>query len=70
MSLTFPNGPWASCCTMSPGCCASASSSGRATPQLGLTRAQWSVLAHLARQEGINQAALAQILEIEPITLS
>src|SRR5258707_15845407 len=37
--------------------------------QLGLTRAQWSVLAHLARQEGINQAALAQILEIEPITL-
>ena len=37
--------------------------------QLGLTRAQWSVLAHLARQEGINQTALAQILEIEPITL-
>src|ERR1043165_3270769 len=37
--------------------------------RLGLTRAQWSVLAHLARQEGINQAALAQILEIEPITL-
>jgi DNA-binding MarR family transcriptional regulator len=36
---------------------------------LGLTRAQWSVLAHLARHEGINQAALAQILEIEPITL-
>jgi DNA-binding MarR family transcriptional regulator len=36
---------------------------------LGLTRAQWSVLAHLARQEGINQAALAQIMEIEPITL-
>jgi DNA-binding MarR family transcriptional regulator len=37
--------------------------------QLGLTRAQWSVLAHLARQEGINQAALAQVMEIEPITL-
>lgn len=36
---------------------------------LPLTRAQWSVLAHLARNEGINQAALAQILEIEPITL-
>lgn len=36
---------------------------------LPLTRAQWSVLAHLSRQEGINQAALAQILEIEPITL-
>src|SRR5262245_29072023 len=37
--------------------------------ELPLTRAQWSVLAHLARQEGINQAALAQVLEIEPITL-
>jgi MarR family transcriptional regulator, transcriptional regulator for hemolysin len=36
---------------------------------LGLTRAQWSVLAHLARSEGINQAALAETLEIEPITL-
>lgn len=36
---------------------------------LPLTRAQWSVLAHLSRQEGINQAALAQILDIEPITL-
>ncbi len=37
---------------------------------LGLTRAQASVLAHLARQEGINQAALAQILDLEPITLA
>jgi DNA-binding MarR family transcriptional regulator len=36
---------------------------------LPLTRAQWSVLAHLSRQEGVNQAALAQIMEIEPITL-
>jgi MarR family transcriptional regulator, transcriptional regulator for hemolysin len=36
---------------------------------IGLTRAQWSVLAHLSRKEGINQAALADILEIEPITL-
>jgi DNA-binding MarR family transcriptional regulator len=36
---------------------------------IGLTRAQWSVLAHLSRNEGINQAALADILEIEPITL-
>lgn len=38
--------------------------------KLGLTRAQSSVLAYLARQEGINQAALAQTLEIEPITLA
>src|SRR5215467_25747 len=36
---------------------------------IGLTRAQWSVLAHLSRNEGINQSALADILEIEPITL-
>jgi DNA-binding MarR family transcriptional regulator len=37
---------------------------------LGLTRAQAAVLAYLARQEGINQAALAQLLELEPITLA
>jgi MarR family transcriptional regulator, transcriptional regulator for hemolysin len=36
---------------------------------LGLTRSQWQVLAHVNRQEGINQSALAEILEIEPITL-
>jgi len=36
---------------------------------LGLTRSQWQVLAHLARNEGIHQGALAEILEIEPITL-
>ncbi|PWC77363.1 MarR family transcriptional regulator [Azospirillum sp. TSH64] len=36
---------------------------------LGLTRAQWSVIATLARNEGIKQAALADLLEIEPITL-
>jgi MarR family transcriptional regulator for hemolysin len=36
---------------------------------LGLTRAQWSVLAHLSRCEGINQAGLADILDVAPITL-
>jgi DNA-binding MarR family transcriptional regulator len=36
---------------------------------IGLTRAQWQVLANLARCEGLNQASLAQLLEIEPITL-
>ena len=35
-----------------------------------LTRSQWSVLAHLNRQEGINQATLAEILEVEPITVA
>ncbi len=37
--------------------------------ELGLTRAQWRVLAQLRRREGINQSALAELLEIEPITL-
>ena len=36
---------------------------------MGLTRAQWQVLAHLARREGIHQGGLADILDIEPITL-
>jgi MarR family transcriptional regulator, transcriptional regulator for hemolysin len=36
---------------------------------LGLTRSQWQVLAHLAKHEGIQQGALADLLEIEPITL-
>lgn len=38
--------------------------------EVGLTRAQWQVLAYLAMNEGINQAGLADLLEIEPITLS
>lgn len=36
---------------------------------IGLSRAQWQVLAHIARCEGIHQAGLAAILDIEPITL-
>src|ERR1700723_4280019 len=35
----------------------------------GLTRSQWQVLTYLAQSEGINQARLAELLEIEPITL-
>ena len=35
----------------------------------GLTRSQWHVLAYLANNEGINQSGLAELLEIEPITL-
>ena len=35
----------------------------------GLTRAQWQLLAYLAQNEGINQSGLADLLEIEPITL-
>lgn len=37
---------------------------------LGLTRTQWRALAHIGRQEGLNQAALADILEVEPISLA
>lgn len=37
--------------------------------ELGLTRSQWQALAYLAPNEGIQQAALAELLEIEPITL-
>jgi MarR family transcriptional regulator, transcriptional regulator for hemolysin len=36
----------------------------------GLTRSQWQVLAYLARNEGISQAGLAELLEIEAITLT
>lgn len=36
----------------------------------GLTRAQWQVLAYLERNEGINQAGLAELMEIMPITLA
>ena len=37
---------------------------------LALTRSQYQVLAHLARHEGIQQSGLAEILEVEPITLT
>lgn len=37
--------------------------------EIGLTRAQWRVLTQLRRREGINQTALAEIIEIEPISL-
>ena len=36
---------------------------------IGVTRPQWQVLTLLARHEGINQGGLAEILEVEPITL-
>jgi len=37
--------------------------------RLGLTRAQCRTLGYLARYEGINQAGLADLLEIRPMTL-
>ncbi len=36
---------------------------------IGVTRAQWNVLTKLSRAEGINQGGLAELLEVEPITL-
>lgn len=36
---------------------------------LGLTRSQWQILAHLAHNDGIQQGMLAELLELEPITL-
>lgn len=42
----------------------------RRVQALGLTQAQWQTLAHLSRNEGIRQVALAEILEIQPISLA
>jgi DNA-binding MarR family transcriptional regulator len=36
---------------------------------IGVTRPQWRVLSVLLRTEGINQGGLAELLEVEPITL-
>jgi DNA-binding MarR family transcriptional regulator len=36
----------------------------------GTTRAQWGVLARLRRVEGLKQAALAEMLEMQPISLT
>jgi MarR family transcriptional regulator for hemolysin len=41
----------------------------RALVELGLTRAQCRLLGYLARNEGINQAGLADLLEVKPMTL-
>ena len=42
----------------------------RRARDIGLTKSQWIVLAHLARHEGIHQGGLAEILELEPATLA
>src|ERR1043166_5899802 len=38
--------------------------------QFGMTRAQWVVLVRLDRSEGLKQCELADILEVQPITLT
>jgi DNA-binding MarR family transcriptional regulator len=42
----------------------------RRAQDLGLSQAQWRTLARLSLQEGVNQATLAESLEIQPITLT
>jgi DNA-binding MarR family transcriptional regulator len=37
--------------------------------ELGLTRSQWQVLAYLDRNPGIQQGALAELIDVEPITV-
>jgi MarR family transcriptional regulator for hemolysin len=36
----------------------------------GITRAQWAVLAKVERSEGLKQTELAELLEMQPITLT
>lgn len=36
----------------------------------GMTRAQWVILSRLERQPGLSQKELAEILEVEPITVA
>jgi MarR family transcriptional regulator for hemolysin len=38
--------------------------------QLGMTRAKWAVLARLDRFEGLKQAELAEMLDLQPISLT
>lgn len=37
---------------------------------IGMTRAQWAVLVRLERVEGLKQAELADMLDLQPITLT
>ena len=42
----------------------------RRAAALGVTRAQWKVLFRLTRTPGVRQVELADMLDVEPITLS
>src|ERR1700704_1991284 len=43
---------------------------GQQARKFGMTRAQWAVLAHLEYAEGLKQAELAELLDLQPITLT
>ena len=36
---------------------------------IGVTRAQWKLIFTLSRNEGANQGALAELIDVEPITI-
>src|ERR1044072_6812626 len=38
--------------------------------RLGITRAQWAVMARLEHNEGLKQSELAEMLDLQPITLT
>jgi MarR family transcriptional regulator, transcriptional regulator for hemolysin len=42
----------------------------RRAQRLGLTQPQWQALARLSQNQGMNQACLADLLEVQPITLT
>ena len=42
----------------------------RKAATLGVTRAQWKVLFRISRKPGLRQVELADLLDVEPITLS
>ena len=42
----------------------------RRVQSLGLTQAQWMLLARIARQQGARQAQLAEVLEMQPISVA
>jgi MarR family transcriptional regulator for hemolysin len=42
----------------------------RRAQALGLTQPQWQALARLSQNQGMNQACLADLLEVQPITLA
>jgi MarR family transcriptional regulator for hemolysin len=38
--------------------------------RLGMTRAQWAVLTRIQRNEGLKQSEIAEMLDLQPITLT
>jgi DNA-binding MarR family transcriptional regulator len=60
------NGNWLPSSSKHRDCCAIISIN---VPERGTTRAQWIVLFRLRQQEGLTQVDLADVLELQPISL-